>query len=161
MPTAGLELDGEETSSAADPPFCRYQERWDSNPQSNLYGGLKGRRGLERNSAGSSGSPGMGSSGASRGDAGTARGRRRLKVRKDAGAAPGTARKAMQIQQARQASQSLPGQRCRPSGLRSLKSFQMPAADTGMHVSFYRENSVYHLGLPQCPMPVSVSKAFG
>lgn len=62
--------------------------------------GLKGRRGLGCNAAGSSGSLGMGSSGASRGEAGTAPGLRRLKVRKDAGAAPGPARKGMQIQQA-------------------------------------------------------------
>lgn len=102
------------------------------------YVGLKGGRGLGRNAAGSSGSPGIGSSGASWGDAGTARGRPRLKVRKDAGAAPGTARKGTQVQQARQAIQSLPGQRCQPSRLCSLQSFQMPAADAGVHVSTLR-----------------------
>ncbi|XP_039946956.1 uncharacterized protein LOC120765829 [Hirundo rustica] len=132
--------------------------RWDSNLQSNLYGS-KRKEGARVQCCRQCCEPGDGERRRLLGKAGTARGRRRLKVGKDAGAAPGTARKGMQIQQAWQESQSLPEQRCRPSGLRSLQSFQMLAADAD--VCFYTRSSVYHLGLPPCPVPVSVSKAFG
>lgn len=146
MPTAGLELGGEETSSAAGPPFCRPQERWDSTPQSNLYVS-KRKEGVRAECC-----RGMGSSGASWGDAGTARGRPRLKVRKDTGAAP-AARKGIKVQQAWQASQSLRGSDADHRGSAQLSDASCRCGTA----CFYTQDSVCHLGLPQCPMPVSVS----
>lgn len=95
------------------------------------YMGPRGRRGLEKNAAGNSGSPGMGSSGASRGDAGTACGRRRLKVRKDARAAPGTGGK--ERRSSRHDRQVPPGAAMPTIGV--PQSAKTPAADAGVRVS--------------------------
>lgn len=159
MPTAGLELGGEETSSAADPPFCRQQERWDSNPQSNLCGS-KRREGARAECCRQQWEPGdreqrrlLGRrwhgpwATSSEGQEGR-RGCTWHRAERHAGPAGTTGN-------------PIPPGAAMPA-IETLQSAKLSDASCRCgSACFYTQDSVYHLGLPLCPMPVSLSKAFG